>query len=189
MAVGRKDLPGRIEGYAIVSEDGMLANAQGIMPDALKFDADQKFFADGLDGVDAVIHGRHSHEQQPHSPLRKRITVTSAARTIAPDPTNDKGILWNPAGAPFEQAWAALKLPGGSLGVVGGTGVFELFLPRYDVFYLTRAPGVQLPSGRPVFAEVPRSSPEDIMTRPGLRPQPPRLLDAAKNLSVTAWTR
>ena len=30
--------PLRIEGYAIVSEDGMLANAAGIMPDSLKFD-------------------------------------------------------------------------------------------------------------------------------------------------------
>jgi len=35
--------PGRIEGYAIVSEDGMLADATGVMPDSLKFDADQKF--------------------------------------------------------------------------------------------------------------------------------------------------
>ncbi len=115
--------------------------------------------------------------------------MTGAVRAIAPDPTNDKGILWNPAGAPFEQAWAALKLSSGSLGVVGGTGVFEMFLPRYDVFYLTRAPGVQLPGGRPVFAEVPGLSPEHIMKRHGLRPQPPRLLDAAKNLSVTAWTQ
>jgi hypothetical protein len=38
--VGRQ----RIEGYAIVSEDGMLANAAGIMPDSLKFEADQLFF-------------------------------------------------------------------------------------------------------------------------------------------------
>ena len=59
--------PSRIEGYAIVSADGMLANAAGIMPPELKFDADQRFFAHGLDGVDAVVHGRHSHERQPHS--------------------------------------------------------------------------------------------------------------------------
>ena len=31
--------PSWIEAYAIVSEDGMLANAAGIMPDALKFEA------------------------------------------------------------------------------------------------------------------------------------------------------
>ncbi len=68
--------PRRIEGYAIVSEDGMLANAAGVMPDALKFEADQRFFERGLDGVDVVVHGRHSHEQQPHSPLRRRLIVT-----------------------------------------------------------------------------------------------------------------
>jgi hypothetical protein len=55
----------RIEGYAIVSEDGMLANAAGIMPDSLKFAADRRFFESGLDGVDVVVHGRHSHERQP----------------------------------------------------------------------------------------------------------------------------
>jgi hypothetical protein len=42
----------RIEGYAIVSEDGMLANAAGIMPDSLKFEADQAFFEKGLCSVD-----------------------------------------------------------------------------------------------------------------------------------------
>jgi len=42
--------PRRIEGYAIVSEDGMLANAAGIMPDSLMFLADQRFFERGLDG-------------------------------------------------------------------------------------------------------------------------------------------
>jgi len=50
--------PRRIEGYAIVSENGMLASAAGIMPDSLKFDADQDFFEHGLDGVDVVVHGR-----------------------------------------------------------------------------------------------------------------------------------
>ena len=60
--------PRRIEGYAIVSEDGMLATAARIMPASLKFEADQRFFERGLDGVDVVVHGRHSHEQQPRSP-------------------------------------------------------------------------------------------------------------------------
>jgi hypothetical protein len=56
--------PRRIEGYAIVSEEGMLANAAGIMPDSLKFEVDRHFFERGLDGVDVVVHGRHSHERQ-----------------------------------------------------------------------------------------------------------------------------
>ena len=34
----------------------MLADASGIMPDQLKFEADQKFFERGLDEVDVVVH-------------------------------------------------------------------------------------------------------------------------------------
>ena len=34
----------QIEGYAIVSEDGMLADATGVMPGSLKFEADYAFF-------------------------------------------------------------------------------------------------------------------------------------------------
>ena len=67
---------GRIEGYAIVSEDGMLANSARVMPDSLKFEADARFFERGLDGVDVVVHGRHSQEQQPHSPMRHRLMLT-----------------------------------------------------------------------------------------------------------------
>ena len=42
--------PYRIEGF--VTEDGMLADAGRVMPDSLKFEADQNFFERGLDGVD-----------------------------------------------------------------------------------------------------------------------------------------
>ena len=45
----------RVEGFAVVSEDGMLANAAGVMPDSLKFEADQRFFERGLDSVDVVV--------------------------------------------------------------------------------------------------------------------------------------
>jgi hypothetical protein len=93
--------PRRIEGYAIVSEDGMLANAAGSMPDQLKFVADQQFFERGLDGVVVVVHGRHSHEQQPHSHLRRRLIFTRQVPTIAADPSNEKALFWNPGGASF----------------------------------------------------------------------------------------
>src|ERR1035437_1348589 len=132
--------PRRIEGYAIVSEDGMLANAAGIMPDQLKFEADRQFFERGLDGVVVVVHGRHSHEQQPHSHLRRRLILTRQVPAIAAYPSNEKALFWNPGGASFEQALTALGLRDGSVGVIGGTDVFGMFLDRYDVFYLSRAP-------------------------------------------------
>jgi hypothetical protein len=181
--------PRRIEGYAIVSTDGMLANAAGVMPDALKFDADQRFFARGLDGVDAVAHGAHSHEQQPHSHLRRRLILTRKVPALAADLSNERALLWNPAGALFEEAWAALGVPDGSLAVIGGTEVFGMFLPRYDVFYLTRAPEVRLPGGRPVFPRVPQRTPEEVLADHGLKPDPPQVLDATRGVSVTGWRR
>ena len=182
--------PAAIFGFAIVSEDGMLADANGIMPEALKFEADQKYFADGMDRVQVSVHGRHSHEQQPHSPLRHRITVTTRVGSIAPDANNPKGILWNPAGAPFTQAWATFGLDeNAKLGVVGGTDVFGLFLDGYDEFHLSRAPGVRLPGGRAVFPGVPRQTPEQILQRHGLVASAPQTLDAAKGVTVTVWRR
>ena len=53
-----------IEGYAMVSADSMIADASGTM-DALKFDADQKFFLASLDAAAAVAHGHHSAEGGP----------------------------------------------------------------------------------------------------------------------------
>jgi len=73
--------PRRIEGYAIVSEDGMLANDSGIMPDSLKFEADRLFFERALDGVDVVVHGSHSHEQT---------AAVISAPPIDPDPANPR---------------------------------------------------------------------------------------------------
>jgi dihydrofolate reductase len=181
--------PRRIEGYAIVSEDGMLANASGIMPDQLKFETDQNFFERGLDGVDVVVHGRHSHERQRHSDLRRRLIVTRKVAAIADDPLNKKALFWNPAGASLEQAMAVLGAADGSVGVIGGTEVFGLFLDRYDVFHLSRVPDVQLPRGRPVFPDVPTRTPEEVLASHGLQAGPQQALDAVKGLTLVSWHR
>src|SRR5471032_958839 len=98
-------MPGlRIEGYVIVSADGMLADAGHVMPEQLKFEGDKQFFAAALDRADIIVHGRHSHEDQPNSPQRKRIVVTRTIGAVVPDPANPRAILWNPAGAAFEAA-------------------------------------------------------------------------------------
>ena len=80
----------RIEGYVIVSAEGMLANAARVMPDELKFEGDKKFFTAALDRADLIVHGRHSYEGQPNSPQRKRIIVTrriaaTRARSVQPE--------------------------------------------------------------------------------------------------------
>ena len=67
----RLGMPGLgIEGYVIVSADGMLANAAHVMPDELKFEGDKKFFTAALDRADLIVHGRHSHENQANSAKR-----------------------------------------------------------------------------------------------------------------------
>ncbi len=181
--------PRLIVGFAIVSEDGMLANAAGVMPDALKFEADKRFFEHGMDGVDVAVHGRHSNESQPHSPQRLRLIVTRTVAKIERDTANPKARFWNPAGAPLEEALAALGVPDARVGVVGATDVFGLFLPHYSDFHLSRAPGVYLPGGRPVFPSVPEKTPEAVLADHGFTRGPRRTLDRAKGVTVTSWRR
>ncbi len=180
---------GHVEGYAIISEDGMLADSHRIMPASLQIEADQRFFEQGLNGVDVVVHGRHSQEQQSRSLERNRIILTRRVPALAPHPANPKALLWNPTGAPFADALKSFGIENAKVGVIGGAEVFQLFLLQYDVFWLTRAPGVKLPGGRPVFPEVPALKPEDILEAHGLVAGPAKVLDAARDLSVVGWTR
>ena len=181
--------PSRIEGYAIVSADGMIATAKGAMPRALKFDADQEFFERALNGVDVVVHGRHSRERHRRSDQRRRLVLTRRIPSMASDPNNRNALFWNPAGATLEQVLVILGAPNGSIAVIGGTDAFGLFLDRYSTFFLTRAPAIQLPGGRPVFPEVPALSPEDVLTKHGLIEASRRLLDAKYGLQLITWSR
>ncbi len=182
--------PFRIEGYAIISIDGMIADADGAMPDELKNPADQDVFARGLDGADVIVHGRHSHEGQPNSPRRRRLIATRNVATLGPDPTDPKALLWNPAGASLEAACRALGVEAGTVAAIGGTEVFALFLDiGYDAFYLTRAAKASLPGGRPVFPEVPARRAEDVLTSRGMTPGPERALDADAGVTLVEWRR
>lgn len=179
----------RIEGYVIVSADGMLADANHVMPQALKFKGDLEFFTAGLDSANLVVHGRNSYEDQPNSPLRKRIILTHHVTDIAADPNNPKATLWNPAGASFEDACDHAGVRDGTVAIIGGPSVFEMFLDRYDTFWLSEAPHVTLPGGEGCFPPVPGESPQSVLTAHGLQPRETRILDAANDVRVTAWRR
>ena len=180
----------RIVGYVIVSADGMLADATGVMPDSIRNPADQAFFQAGLDQAAVIVHGRHSHEGGPRAARRKRLVLTRQVATTAPDPDHPHSLLWNPTGIALERAVEQLGAGDGAIAIIGGTEVFSMFLPRYDTFYLSRAAHAKIPGGRPAFNEVgPAATPEDVLARHGLKPGPRRDLDAAAGVSVVEWTR
>jgi len=179
----------RIDGYVIVSADGMLANAAHVMPDELRFEGDKQFFAAALDRADLIVHGRRSYEDQPNSPRRKRIIVTRSIAAVAPHPSNPKATLWNPAGAAFEAACDHAGVHSGTAAVIGGPEVFGMFMDRYDTFWLSQAPRVRLPGGEPCFPGVPERSPQAILAAHGLKAGEAQILDPAGGVSVTPWRR
>jgi len=179
----------RIEGHAIVSEDGMVAAADGLMPNSLVFPSDKKLYEQALDRATLIANGRLSYEGQANSPRRRRLVLTRSVAGLAPDPHNPNARLWNPAGASLEEACAALGVEEGVIAVVGGPFVFSLFLGfGYDAFHLRHAPGVRLPGGVPVFHEqMAGRSPEDVLAEAGLKPGPVQRLD--DGVTMVEWTR
>ncbi len=178
-----------IEGYVIVSADGMLADAKRVMPETLKFEGDKQFFTRALDRADLIVHGRHSHEGQPNSPRRRRIILTRTVTGIADDPSNPRATLWNPAGASLEAACGHAGIHSGTIAIIGGPAVFDMFMDRYDTFWLSQAPKVRLPGGEPVFSDVPRQTPQQVLAQHGLEPGASQVLDEADGVTVTPWRR
>jgi len=186
--------PLSIEGYAIVSADGMLADSGRKIPPALVVKADQKFFHDSLEHAAVIVHGRHSHEGGPRADSRHRLVATTRVPALAPHPTRPKALLWNPKGATLAEAWVAVGAPDGMLAVIGGPEVNQLFLDgdagTFDAFHLSRVADVRLPGGVPVFPGIgPGRTPEDLLVAHGLKPGPERVLDAAAGATLVTWRR
>jgi hypothetical protein len=179
----------RIEAYVIASADGMLADASGVQPASLHFDADQRHFEAGLDHAELVVNGRRSQEGHANAMSRRRLILSRHVANLAPDPDSPKARLWNPEGASLEDACAALGLRSGTVAVIGGPQVFTLFLKLgYDCFHLSRAIKVRLPGGMPVFGrETFGGDPDATLLAAGLKAQPLVRLD--DGLELTDWVR
>jgi len=179
----------RIEGHAIASDDGMIAAADGLMPNSLKFPSDQKLYQQALDAATIIANGRLSYEGQANSPRRLRLVLTRSVAGLAPDPDNPNARLWNPVGASLDAACAALGVDTGTIAVVGGPFVFSLFLGfGYDAFHLSHAPGVRLPGGVPAFHEQRNGrSPEEVLAGAGLKAGPVQRFD--DGVTMVVWMR
>lgn len=179
----------RIEGYVILSANGMLADKSHRMPASLKFDADQKFFESALDAASLIVHGRHSFEDQPRSAQRTRIVLTRKVAVLAADPDNPKAILWNPAGASFDDACRRTGVTSGTAAIIGGPDVFGMFMDCYDIFWLSQAHDLVIPDGVGGFPGIPGKTPQHILSQHGLKAAEVRKLDPARHVDVTAWRR
>jgi dihydrofolate reductase len=179
----------RIEGYAIISREGMIAETDGAYPAVLKIPADQKFFHEALARAAGIVNGRHSAEDTPEAPTRRRIVLTRRITGIDRDPARTKIVLWNPAGAAFEAAWQALGGGAGMAAVIGGTDVFDLFLDvGYDTFWLTCAEA-SVPNGRPVFTLQSGETAQDVLRRHGYGLVETTMLDAPTRTRLERWQR
>lgn len=182
----------RIQGYVIVSREGAYATADGHYPDSLKIEADQVFYRDALRAADAIANGRHSAERDPQTEDKPRLTATRSIAGLAPDPGRPHGLLWNPAGASFNEAWQRLALaPASTFAVVGGAELFATFLGiGYDTFFLTHCRSASLPDGRPTFPEMigrPDLTPQAVLRRHGYHMTAQRMLDAVTDTVLEEW--
>ena len=179
-----------IEGFAIVSRDGMLAGADGLMPNSLKFQPDLDFLDRSLDAAALLVHGRMSHEGQPNSPKRRRLLLSRAAGPFTTEPVEPNTWLWNPQATPFDDARRALGVTSGTVAILGGTSVYEMFLPLYSAFHLSRAGRVELPGGVPVFSAVRAGKPpEAVLLGQGLKLKTEAILDEREALRHQTWKR
>jgi hypothetical protein len=62
-------------------------------------------------------------------------------------------------------------------------------MDRYDTFWLSVAPNVQLPGGEPCFPGVGPRTPQQVLGLHGLKPGEAERLDPADGVSVTPWRR
>jgi hypothetical protein len=177
-----------ITGYAIVSDDDKIAGADGLTPPSLRNDKDWELYQRAQELANLVVFARRSHELEPniHRTLRLVVSREAAGFEQRPD-----GWWWDPRRVTWEEVATRLLPAGGAVAVGGGQVVFDLFLEiGFDGFHLSRAHGVKLPGGRPVFsacgAGVPAAT---VLERRGLALSKTIPLDPAHGVEMEIWRR
>ena len=171
-----------LEGHAIVSADGMIADAAGEYPPGLRNAADWQRYQAALDRAAVVITGRRGHDRFPN-PGRRRLVVTRAVAMLAPDPRDPLAVFWNPAGLAIGAALAELGI---DRGIVAVTGLFDLFLDALSAFALSEQHRLLIRGGTPCFAG---GHPRSVLAAAGLSPAQVELIDAAAMVTSTVWRR
>lgn len=172
-----------IEGHAIVSADGMIADGRGDMPPALHHPADFAAFQAALDRAAISVLGRLGHRRHPNRG-RRRLVLTGAVHDWAIDPADPLAVLFNPAAGPPWPVLAQNGIAPGLVVVTGGRRVFDYFLPLYRRFVLAEVHDLVIPGGTPCFSA---GHPRTVLAARGLLPNAVVPLDAGLTVTQTVW--
>ena len=181
--------PVEVHGYAIISDDNMIAADDGLVPLTLRNEKDWEYYQGALARSDLVVFGHTSHIAEPNTRGGPRLVITRhAADGLEQRPD---AWFWDPARVAWSAVVARLLPSGGNVAAPGGQGVFDLFLGiGYDAFHLSRAAGVKLPGGRPVFSACATGlSAEDVLAKAGLVVGEHIPLDPAHGVEMNVWRR
>jgi hypothetical protein len=172
-----------VVGHAIVSADGMIADARGLMPQRLINEADWKLFQAALDDAAIVVLGSAGHRRH-RNPGRRRLVFTSSVHKNGPDGGDALAVLYNPDGQAVSDVLATLRLGEGAIAVTGGRRVFDHFLRQYDEFLLAEVADFVLPGGTACFSD---GHPRTVLAATGLTPVECTIIDQANSVTLTRW--
>jgi hypothetical protein len=180
--------PVEVHGYAIISDDNMIAAADGLTPPTLRNEKDWEYYQRALAHSDLIIFGHTSHKAEPNTRGDRRVVISRGSAGLE---EQADAWWWNPARVGWSEVATRLLPAGGNVAAPGGQSVFDLFLDiGFDAFHLTRAQGVTLPGGRAVFSACDRGlSAEQVLANAGLRRAETIPLDPAHGVEMNIWRR
>ena len=178
-----------LHGYAIVSGDGMIADASNTMPAELKNERDWAYFQTELNLCQLVLVGRRSHEAAPSTGKRRRVVMSRSASSLE---FRNNVWWWNPQALTLSDALLHLLPEGGRVAVPGGQAVFDLLaqLKAFHTFHLSCVVGLKLPGGHPAFsAQTTGASLASILLAQGLKPHQTQVIDPSPLVTLQLWQR
>ena len=181
--------PIEIHGYAIVSDDDMIAAADGLTPVSLRNEKDWEYYQRAQARSALVVLARRSHEFEPNVRGDSRLVISQAA--VEALEKRADAVWWNPARVGWKDVAARILPFGGEVAVCGGQGAFDLFLAiGYDAFHMSRAHGVLLPGGRSVFSACEQGvSAEAVLADAGLSVSETIPLDPEHGVEMKVWRK
>jgi hypothetical protein len=180
--------PIEIHGYALITDDNMIAAADGSMPAFLHNAKDWEYYQSHLARSDVIVFGRRSHEREPDVRGDVRVVIS---RSVADFEKRDGAYWWNPERFSWTDVVARLLPEGGEVAAPGGQSVFDLFLGiGYTAFHLSRKRGVLLPGGQTVFSACADGrSAEQVLAAAGLSAHEHIPLDPGEGVEMDVWRR